>query len=127
VRVSHGRRWPRARRFFDILNTPIAAVVVLVVVVAVNLSLYFGAYSSKAPTPLPGSRTVPSATTTTIERTERAEPKERTRPEKTRPENTRPEKTRLATTPQSTTITKQSATVSATASATASATSSASP
>jgi hypothetical protein len=118
VRVSHGRRWPRARRFFDILNTPIAVVVVLVVVVSVNLFLYFGEYSSKAPTPLPGSRTVPSATTTTIERTERAEPKERTRPE-----NTRPEKTRPATTPQSTTITKQSATVSATASATSSASS----
>jgi len=86
---------------------PIAVLVVLVVVVSVNLFLYFGEYSSKAPPPLPGSRTVPSATTTTIEKTERAGPKERTQPEGTRP----------ATTLQSTTITEQSATVSATSSA----------
>ena len=91
---------------------PIAVLVVLVVVVSVNLFLYFGEYSSKAPPPLPGSRTVPSATTTTIEKTERAGPKERTQPERTQPEGTRP-----ATTLQSTTITEQSATVSATSSA----------
>ena len=107
--------------FFDILNTPIAVLVVLVVVVAANVFLYFGVYSSKAPSPLPGSRVVPSATSTTIERTERAEPKERTCAEKTRPERTRPERTRPATTLQSTTSTEQSATVSATVSATSSA------
>ena len=112
MRVSLRRRWPRTRRFFDILNTPLAVLVVLVVVVAANIFLYFGEYSSKTPTPLPGSPTTVPSATTTIERTERAEPKERTRPEKTRPESTQP-----ATTLQGTTITEQSATVSATSSA----------
>jgi hypothetical protein len=93
----------RMDRFFDILNTPIAALDISFVVV-VNVFLYFGYYSSKTPTPLPTERTIPSATT--LERTERAGPKERTRPERTRP----------STTLQSTTPTEPSATVSATSS-----------
>jgi hypothetical protein len=103
-------------RFFDILNTPIAVLSVLLVVVAVSVFLYFGRYS-KTPTPLPAARTVPSATT--IERTERAGPKERTRPQRTRPESTRPATTLQGTTPTAT-PTERSATVSATASATSS-------
>jgi hypothetical protein len=99
-------------RFFDVLNTPIGALSVLLVVVAVDVFLYFG-YFPKTPTPLPAALTVPSATT--IERTERAGPKERTQPERTRPERTRP-----ATTLQSTTPTERNATVSATVSATSS-------
>jgi hypothetical protein len=91
-------------RFFDILNTPIAALSVVFVVVAVNVFVYFGYYSPITPTPLPTERTTPSATT--LERTERAEPKERTRPQRTRP----------ATTLQSTAPTEPSATVSATSS-----------
>ena len=67
----------RMVRFFDILNTPIAALILVFVVVAVNVFLYFGYYSSKTPTPLPTERTTPSATT--LERTERAGPKERGR------------------------------------------------
>jgi hypothetical protein len=113
VGVSRRRRCPRTGRFFDILNTPVAVLGVLLVVVTVNVFLYFG-YASKMPTPLPAARTVPSATTT-IERTERAGPKERTQPELTRPERTRP-----ATTLQGTTPTERSATVSATVSATSS-------
>jgi hypothetical protein len=104
VGVSHRRRWPTTVRFFNVLNTPIGALSVLLVVVAVDVFLYFG-YFPKTPTPLPAALTVPSATT--IERTERAGPKERTRP---------------ATTFQSTTPTatptERSATVSATVSAT---------
>jgi hypothetical protein len=91
-------------RFFDILNTPIAALSVVFVVVAVNVFVYFGYYSPITPTPLPTERTTPSATT--LERTERAGPKERTRPQRTRP----------ATTLQSTTPNEPSTTVSATAS-----------
>jgi hypothetical protein len=98
----------RTDRFFDIINTPIAALSVLFVVVAVNVFLYFGYYSAKTPTPLPTERSVPSATT--LESTERAGPKQRTLPQRTRP----------ATTLQSTTPTEPSATVSATVSATAS-------
>jgi hypothetical protein len=94
----------RMDRFFDILNTPIAALSVVFVVVAVNVFLYFGYYSPKTPTPLPSERTTPSATTR--ERTERTGPKERTLPERTRP----------ATTLQSTTPAEPSATVSATSS-----------
>jgi hypothetical protein len=89
----------RMVRFFDILNTWIAALILLFVVVAVNAFLYFGYYSSKTPTTLPTERTTP-------ERTEPAGPKERTRPERTRP----------ATTLQSTAPTEASATVSATSS-----------
>ena len=81
---------------------------VLFVVVAVNLFLYFGYYSSKTPTPLPAEHTSPS---TTIGSPERAGPKEGPLPEVTRPE-----RTRLATTLQSTIPTDQSATASATAS-----------
>ena len=90
VGVSHRRRWPRTGRFFDILNMPIAVLGVLFVVVAVNLFLYFGYYSSKTPTPLPAEHASPS---TTIGRPERAGPKEGTIPEVTRPERTRPEST----------------------------------
>jgi ABC-type glycerol-3-phosphate transport system permease component len=53
----------RMVRFFDILNTWIAALILLFVVVAVNVFLYFGYYSSKTPTTLPTERTTPSATT----------------------------------------------------------------
>lgn len=111
--VSHRRRWPRTGRFFDILNMPIAVLGVLFVVVAVNLFLYFGYYSSKTPTPLPAEHASPS---TTIGRPERAGPKEGTIPEVTRPERTRPEKTRPATTLQSTIPNDQSATSTATSS-----------
>lgn len=108
VGVSPRRRWPRTGRFFDILNMPIAVLGVLFVVVAVNLFLYFGYYSSKTPTPLPAEHTSPS---TTIGRPERAGPKEGTLPEVTRPERTRP-----ATTLQSTIPNDQSATATATSS-----------
>jgi hypothetical protein len=87
---------------------PIAVLGVLFVVVAVNVFLYFGNYSSNTPTQLPAEHTAPS---TTIERTELAGPKEGTLPEVTRPERTRP-----ATTLQSTIPTDQSATTSATSS-----------
>lgn len=87
---------------------PIAVLGVLFVVVAVNVFLYFGIYSSNTPTPMPAENTAPS---TTIERTELAGPKEGTLPEVTRPERTRP-----ATTLQSTIPTDQSATASATSS-----------
>ena len=108
VGVSDRRRWPRTGRFFDILNMPIAVLGVLFVVVAVNLFLYFGYYSSKTPTPLPAEHASPS---TTIGRPERAGPKEGTIPEVTRPERTRP-----ATTLQSTIPNDQSATATATSS-----------
>lgn len=76
---------------------------VLFVVVAVNLFLYFGYYSPEPTTPLPAKHS--SGPSTTIERTERTEPKEETRP---------------VTTPQSTSATAN-ATTNATASATATA------
>jgi hypothetical protein len=95
-------------RFFDIINTPIAALSVVFVMVVVNVFLYFGYYSPKMPPPLPAEHTSPS---TSIERPERAQPQEGTPPEVTRPERTKP-----ATTLQSPTPTDQSATVSATAS-----------
>lgn len=113
VGVSHRRRWPRTGRFFDILNMPIAVLGVLFVVVAVNLFLYFGYYSSKTPTQLPAENASPS---TNIGRPERAGPKEGTIPEVTRPERTRPERTRPATTLQSTIPNDQSATATATSS-----------
>jgi len=94
-------------RLFDVLNMPIAVLGVLLVVVAVNVFLYFG-YSSNTPTPLPAEHTGPS---TTVERPERTGPQEGTLPDVTRPERTRP-----ATTPQSTIPTDQSATASATSS-----------
>ena len=86
----------------------IAVLGVLFVVVAVTVFLYFGYYSPKTPTPLPAEHTGPS---TTIERPERAGPKEGTLPEVRRHERTRP-----ATTLQSTIPTDQSATASATSS-----------
>jgi hypothetical protein len=95
--VSHSRRWTRTGRLFDILNMPITVLGVLFVVVAVNVFLYFGNYSSNTPDALPAEHTAPS---TTIERTELAGPKEVTRPQRTSP----------ATTLQSTIPTDQSAT-----------------
>jgi cytoskeletal protein RodZ len=91
---------------------PIAVLAVFFVVVAVNVFLYFGFYSSRTPTSLPAENTAPSTTTTVPERTG---PEERTLPEVTRPERTTP-----ATTLQSTIPADQSATVSATATATSS-------
>jgi hypothetical protein len=79
---------------------PIAVLGVLFVVVAVNVFLYFG-YYSKTSTPMPAEHTAPS---TTMERPERAGPKEVSRPERTRP----------ATALQSTIPIDQSATASAT-------------
>src|SRR5215218_9967603 len=89
----------RMDRFFDIINTPIAALSVVFVMMVVNVFLYFGYYSPKTPTPLPAEQTSPS---TTIETPERAPPQEVTRPERIKP----------ATTLQSTTPTEPSATVS---------------
>jgi hypothetical protein len=85
---------------------PIAVLGVLFVVVAVNVFLYFGYYSSKTPTPQPAEHTGPS---TTIQEPERTGPKEKTL--------TQPERTTPATTLQSTIPTDQSATASATSSA----------
>ena len=87
---------------------PIAVLGVLFVVVAVNVFLYFGRYSSGMPTSLPAEHTGPS---TTIERPERAGPNERTLPEVTRLK-----RTRSAITLQSTSPTDQGATASATSS-----------
>ena len=87
---------------------PIVVLGVLFVVVAVNVILYFSNYSSDTPTALPAEHT---ATSTTIERTELAGPKEGTLPEMTRPERTSP-----PTTLQSTIPTDQSTTASATSS-----------
>jgi negative regulator of sigma E activity len=95
-------------RFFDVLNTPIAALGVLVVVVGVNAFLYLGYRSSETPTAPPAGRRGPQ--TTTVERTERTGPKEVTRPQRTQP----------VTTLQKTIPTQRSATASATASATSS-------
>jgi hypothetical protein len=97
-------------RFLDALNTPIAALVVLVVVVAVNAFLYLGYRPSETPSPPPAERS--SGPQRTVERTEQpATPKEKTRPMRS---------TRPATTLQSTIPTEQSATPSASASATSS-------
>jgi hypothetical protein len=106
--ISHRRRWTRTGRLFDILNAPIAVLGVLFVVVAVNVFLYFGYYSSRTPTPPSAEHT---GLSTTIERPERAGSEEGTLPEETRHERTRP-----ATTLQSTISTDQSATASATSS-----------
>lgn len=46
----------RMDRFFDIINTPIAALGITFVVVVVNVFLYFGYYSSETPPPLPTYR-----------------------------------------------------------------------
>jgi hypothetical protein len=96
-------------RFLDALNTPIAVLVVLVVVVAVNAFLYLGYHPSETPSP-PAERS--SGPQRTVERTEQpATPKEKTRPKRS---------TRPATTLQSTIPNEQSATPSASASATSS-------
>ena len=93
-------------RFFDVLNTPIAVLVVLVVVVGINVFLYFGHLPPEVRTDR-GEPQTPS-----VERTERrTELKEATRPAST---------TVLSTTPTPQTA---SATASATTSATTSATS----
>jgi hypothetical protein len=97
-------------RFFDVLNTPSAVLVVLVVVVGVNVFLYLG-YSSEMQTPPPAERGGhQTRDTTTIERMERAGAEESTPPQSTQP----------ATTLQSTTPTRPSASASASASATSS-------
>ena len=86
-------------RFFDALNTPIAVLVVLFVVVVVNAFLYLGYHSSGGSTLSPTERS--SGLQRTIEMTQQqAAPKEPTRPE---------------TTLQSTSPTEQSATPSASA------------
>ena len=97
-------------RFFDALNTPIAVLVVLFVVVAVNVFLYLSYHSSE--TPPPPATEHSSGPQRTVEMTEqRAAPKEPTRPQRS---------TQPATTLQSTIPTEQSATPSASASATSS-------
>src|SRR5215218_11478908 len=93
-------------RFFDVLNTPIAVLVLLVVVAGINAFLYFGYRPSEAPPP--ADRGGPQ---TTLESTEL-----RTGPG---------EATRSASAPRSTSPTRPSATASATASAAVSASASA--
>jgi hypothetical protein len=104
-------------RFLDALNTPSAAIGVLLVVVLVNVFLYLGYRSSGTPTPPPAEHGGGPQTTSSMETTRRAGPEDRTRPEGTRPE----------TTPQSTNPAERTATPSAIPSATASATASPSP
>ena len=48
------------RRFLDILNTPMALLAALIVVVAVNSFLYFGYYAPAVP-PAPSTESTPSA------------------------------------------------------------------
>jgi hypothetical protein len=55
-------------RFFDFLNTPIAVLVVLVVVVGVNAFLYLGQRPSEVPATAPAERSGPR--TTAVEKTE---------------------------------------------------------
>src|SRR5215213_9695483 len=95
-------------RFFDVLNTPIAVLVLLGVVAGINAFLYFGYRPSEAPAPPPADR---GGLQTTLKSTEL-----RTGPG---------EATRSASAPRSTSPTRPSATASATASATVSATASA--
>jgi len=109
VGASHGRRSTRTGRLFEILNMPIVVLGVLFVVVAVNVFLYFGYYSSHTPNARPAEHTAPS--TTAIERPDRAGPEEGTLPELRRPE-----RSRAATTLQRTIPTDQSAPASATSS-----------
>jgi hypothetical protein len=98
------------RRFLEkMLNAPITVLVVLVVVVAVNASLFFGHYLPSLRTP-----TAPtSAPTLTTEGT-RSAPL-RTTKEKTDPDATE-EHTQPATTPEVTTTATATATASATGS-----------
>jgi hypothetical protein len=91
-------------RFFDVLNTPMAVLVLLVVVAGINAFLYFGYHPSEAPAPPHAERAGPQ---TTLESTELR--------------TGSGEATRSASAPRSTSPTQPSATVSATASATASA------
>src|SRR5215212_406115 len=56
-------------RFFDFLNTPLAVLVVLVVVVGVNAFLYLGQCTPETPATAPAERGGPR--TTAVERTER--------------------------------------------------------
>lgn len=102
-------------RFFDVLNTPSAVLVVLAVVVGVNVFLYLG-YYSETQTPSPAERGgLQTTTTTAAERMERAGAKERTPPQSTQPATT------LQSTPTRPSVTADaSASASATASATAS-------
>jgi hypothetical protein len=43
-------------RFFDFLNTPMAVLVVLVVVVGINAFIYFGQSPPETPAPPPAGR-----------------------------------------------------------------------
>ena len=95
-------------RFFDVLNTLIAVLVLLVVVAGINALLYFGYRPSEAPAPPYAERGGPQ---TTLESTELR--------------TGSGEATRSASAPRSTSPTRPSATASATASATTSATASA--
>jgi hypothetical protein len=107
--ASHRRGWPIMGRFFDVLNTPIAVLVLLVVVAGINAFLYFGYRPSEAPASPPADR---GGGQRTVESTElRRGPGEATR---------------SASAPRSTSPTRPSAGASAgaTASATASARSS---
>jgi cytoskeletal protein RodZ len=76
----------QTRRFLEILNTPIAVLVVLVVVVVVNASLYFGHFfpadKSPASSPSPALRTESTSAPkrTTLERTDHEATEERVRP-----------------------------------------------
>ena len=96
-------------RFFDVLNTPIAVLVLLGVVAGINAFLYFGYRPSEAPAPPPADR---GGLQTTVESTEL-----RTGPG---------EATRSASAPRSASPTQPSAPTSATASAAVSAAASAS-
>jgi hypothetical protein len=49
------------RKFLDILNTPMAVLAVLMVVVAVNSFLYFGHYDAPAVPPAPSTESTPLA------------------------------------------------------------------
>jgi cytoskeletal protein RodZ len=91
------------RRFLEMLNTPMAVLVVLVVAVAVNAFLFFGHYLPSLRTPTAPS----SAPALTTERT-RSAPM-RTTVEKTDPEATE-EQTQPATTPEVTTTATATAT-----------------
>ena len=69
----------QTRRFFELLNTPMAALSAVVLVVAVNGFLYFGYYSPRISSP----PTTTSSTTPPIERTHL-----KTNIEETTPSNT---------------------------------------
>jgi hypothetical protein len=98
----------QARRFLEMLNAPITVLVVLVVVVAVNASLFFGHYLPSLRTP-----TAPSSAPTLT--TEPSSAPMRTTIEGEDPEATE-EQTQPATTPEVTTTATATATASPTGS-----------